>query len=70
MKICIVGGGLSGLVSALELAGTHQVDLFEKRPIPGGCLGSYRIGDYWIEEYIIIALPAMSACLISLTDYR
>ncbi|HQD25870.1 NAD(P)/FAD-dependent oxidoreductase [Methanoculleus thermophilus] len=51
MKICIVGGGLSGLVSALELAGTHQVDLFEKRPIPGGCLGSYRIGDYWIEEY-------------------
>ncbi|WP_292385131.1 NAD(P)/FAD-dependent oxidoreductase [Methanoculleus sp. UBA430] len=51
MKICVVGGGLSGLVSALELAGTHQVDLFEQRPIPGGCLGSYRIGDYWIEEY-------------------
>lgn len=51
MKICIVGGGLCGLVSALELAGAHQVDLFERRPIPGGCLGSYRIGDYWIEEY-------------------
>ncbi|NLM30232.1 MAG: NAD(P)/FAD-dependent oxidoreductase [Methanomicrobiales archaeon] len=51
MKICVVGGGLSGLVSALNLAGTDQVDLFERRPIAGGCLGSYRIGDYWIEEY-------------------
>ncbi len=51
MKICIVGGGLCGLVSALELAGRHQVDLFERRPIPGGCLGSYRIDDYRIEEY-------------------
>jgi protoporphyrinogen oxidase len=51
MKICIVGGGLCGLVSALELAGKHQVDLLERRPIPGGCLGSYRIDDYWIEEY-------------------
>ncbi|WP_292519924.1 NAD(P)/FAD-dependent oxidoreductase [Methanoculleus sp.] len=51
MKVCIVGGGLCGLVSALELAGAHQVDLFERRPIPGGCLGSYRAGDYWIEEY-------------------
>lgn len=51
MKICVVGGGLCGLVSALELAETHQVDLFEKRPIPGGCLSSYRIDDYWIEEY-------------------
>jgi protoporphyrinogen oxidase len=51
MKICIVGGGLCGLVSALELAGKHQVDLLERRPISGGCLGSYRIDDYWIEEY-------------------
>ena len=51
MKVCIVGGGLCGLVSALELAGAYQVDLFERRPVPGGCLGSYRIGDYWIEEY-------------------
>ncbi|WP_214040950.1 NAD(P)/FAD-dependent oxidoreductase [Methanoculleus sp.] len=51
MKICVVGGGLSGLVSAFELAGTHRVDLFEQKPVPGGCLGSYRIGDYWIEEY-------------------
>ncbi len=51
MKVCIVGGGLCGLVSALELAGTHTVDLFEYKPVLGGCLGSYRIGDYWIEEY-------------------
>ncbi|NLZ30507.1 MAG: NAD(P)/FAD-dependent oxidoreductase [Methanomicrobiales archaeon] len=51
MKICVVGGGLCGLVSALNLAGSHRVDLFERRPIAGGCLGSYRIGDYWIEEY-------------------
>ena len=51
MKICVVGGGLCGLVSALNLAESHQVDLFERRPIAGGCLGSYRIDDYWIEEY-------------------
>lgn len=51
MKICVVGGGLCGLVSALNLAGSHQIDLFERRPIAGGCLGSYRIDDYWIEEY-------------------
>lgn len=51
MKICIIGGGLTGLISALNLARSHQVDLFEQRPITGGCLGSYQIDDYWLEEY-------------------
>ena len=67
MKICVVGGGLSGLVSALELAGTHQVDLFERRSVPGGCLGSYRIGDYWIEEYYHHCF-AGDAALLNLFD--
>jgi len=63
MKICVVGGGLSGLVSTLELAGEHEVDLFERRPVPGGCLGSYRIGNYWIEEYYHHCFAGDSALL-------
>lgn len=63
MKICVVGGGLSGLVSTLELIGEHEVDLFERRPVPGGCLGSYRIGNYWIEEYYHHCFAGDSALL-------
>ncbi|MDI3506692.1 MAG: hypothetical protein PWQ69_672 [Methanomicrobiaceae archaeon] len=63
MKICVVGGGLSGLVSTLELVGEHEVDLFERRPVPGGCLGSYRIGNYWIEEYYHHCFAGDSALL-------
>ncbi|HQN91878.1 MAG TPA: NAD(P)-binding protein, partial [Methanoculleus sp.] len=63
MKICVVGGGLSGLVSTLELIGEHEVDLFERRPVLGGCLGSYRIGNYWIEEYYHHCFAGDSALL-------
>jgi protoporphyrinogen oxidase len=35
----------------MELAERFQVDLYERRHLPGGCLASYRIGDYWIEEF-------------------
>ncbi len=51
MRICIVGGGLCGLSAAYMLADIGQVDLFERRPVLGGCLASYRIGGYWIERY-------------------
>jgi protoporphyrinogen oxidase len=51
MKIAIIGGGLTGLVAAHTLAGQHEVDLFEKRSVLGGCLSSYPINDYWIERY-------------------
>lgn len=51
MKVCIIGGGLTGLTAAHALAGTHETDLLEKRPETGGCLSSYRIGNYTIERY-------------------
>ena len=51
MRVCIIGGGLTGLVAAHTLAGEHEVSLFEKLSYLGGCLSSYHIGDYWIERY-------------------
>jgi protoporphyrinogen oxidase len=51
MKICIIGGGLTGLVAAHALSGMHDVDVFEKRSRIGGCLSSYQISHYWIEQY-------------------
>ena len=51
MKVCIIGGGLAGLCAALRLKGRHEVDLYEKKGHLGGCLCSYRIDDYWIEQF-------------------
>lgn len=51
MKVCIIGGGLTGLVAASRLAGEHEIDLFEKRSHEGGCLSSYQIDAFSIERY-------------------
>ncbi len=51
MKVCIIGGGLTGLTAALELGLDHDVTLLEKEQYLGGCLSSYRIGSYWIERF-------------------
>ncbi len=51
MKIGIIGGGLTGLVAAHALGREHEVELFEKMPVLGGCLSSYQINDYYIEQY-------------------
>ncbi len=51
MKICIIGGGLTGLTAAYCLGQDHEVDLYEKRLSLGGCVSSYEIGDYSIEEF-------------------
>ncbi|MDN7025386.1 NAD(P)/FAD-dependent oxidoreductase [Methanoculleus sp. FWC-SCC1] len=51
MKICVIGGGLCGLVAARRLAGSAEVDLLESRPDLGGCLASYDINGYRIEQY-------------------
>ena len=51
MRICIIGGGLTGLVAAHTLAGEHEIHLFEKMPYLGGCLSSYAVSGYWIERY-------------------
>jgi len=51
MKICIVGGGLTGLCAALFLGKEHEVDLYEKRSHLGGCVSSYEIGNTHIESF-------------------
>ena len=51
MKCCIVGGGLTGLVAALSLPADHEVDLYERRPMLGGCLSSIDRGTYTIESF-------------------
>ncbi|HVP96662.1 NAD(P)/FAD-dependent oxidoreductase [Methanoregula sp.] len=51
MKVGIIGGGLSGLVTAHALAKEHDIVLFETMPYLGGCLSSYHIDEYWIERY-------------------
>jgi len=51
MRICVIGGGLTGLVAAHALAGEHEVQLVEKLPYLGGCLSSYEVNGYWIERY-------------------
>ena len=51
MRICIIGGGLTGLVAADALAGEHEVQVVEKLPYLGGCLSSYDVNGYWIERY-------------------
>lgn len=51
MRICVIGGGLTGLVAAQALAGEHEIQLFEKMPYLGGCLSSYEVNGYWIERY-------------------
>lgn len=51
MRICVIGGGLTGLVAAQALASEHEIQLFEKMPYLGGCLSSYEVNGYWIERY-------------------
>ncbi|MDI9633735.1 MAG: NAD(P)/FAD-dependent oxidoreductase [Methanolinea sp.] len=51
MKVCIIGGGLTGLTAALSLGKEHEVDLYEKRHRLGGCLASYEVGDTHVESF-------------------
>ncbi len=51
MRICIIGGGLTGLVAAHALTGDHEIHVFEKMPYLGGCLSSYNLNGYWLERY-------------------
>jgi len=51
MKVCIIGGGLTGLTAARNLAGESKIDLYEKQSLLGGCLSSYSFGTFSIERY-------------------
>ena len=51
MRVCILGGGLSGLVAALRLSVSSDVTILERDLEPGGCLSSYRLDGAWVERF-------------------
>lgn len=57
MKICILGGGLSGLSAAYTLSKNHSIDILEKEPVLGGCLASYSRDNYTIEKFYHHCFP-------------
>ncbi len=51
MRVCILGGGLCGLVASLHLSKTSEVTILERDREPGGCLSSYRLNGAWVERF-------------------
>ena len=46
IKVAIVGGGLAGLSTAVELLDQgHEVDIYESRPFIGGKVASFKDKD-------------------------
>jgi protoporphyrinogen oxidase len=51
-RVCIVGGGFTGLAAGLELASAGlPVTIFEKDQSLGGLAGSFRVGDQMLEKF-------------------
>ena len=49
-KVAIIGAGVGGLVTALELANCgYEVDVFERQPQPGGKLSQASLGGHQID---------------------
>ncbi|HSU70791.1 MAG TPA: protoporphyrinogen oxidase [Micrococcaceae bacterium] len=47
----VVGGGISGLVSALDLAGAgYAVTVLEAAPVLGGCVGTHEVGGLLLDS--------------------
>jgi len=51
MRVCILGGGVCGLVAALHLSKSSEVTILERDKDPGGCLSSYRLDGTWVERF-------------------
>jgi protoporphyrinogen oxidase len=51
LRICVLGGGLSGLTASLRLSGASEVTLLERDRDLGGCLSSYRLDGGWVERF-------------------
>lgn len=52
LTVAVVGGGLAGLVGALELAGAgHQVTVFEKYPTFGGLASAFALRGTHLERF-------------------
>ncbi|MDQ2777366.1 MAG: NAD(P)/FAD-dependent oxidoreductase [Acidobacteriota bacterium] len=51
-RVCIVGGGFTGLAAGLELASAGlPVTIFEKDQALGGLAGSFLVGDQMLEKF-------------------
>ena len=51
MRVCILGGGVCGLVAALHLSKSSEVTILERDRELGGCLSSYRLDGSWVERF-------------------
>ncbi|HEY9663997.1 MAG TPA: FAD-dependent oxidoreductase, partial [Allocoleopsis sp.] len=66
MRVAIVGAGLAGLATAVELVDAgHEVEIFESRPFVGGKVGS------WVDpdgNHIEMGLHVFFGCYYNLFD--
>ena len=65
----VLGAGIGGLAAALLLAESgKKVALFEKRPIPGGRLGSSKRGDFTVDYGVHLISRGEKGPLIQLLE--
>ncbi|HEY9877241.1 MAG TPA: 9,9'-di-cis-zeta-carotene desaturase [Leptolyngbyaceae cyanobacterium] len=66
MRVAIVGAGLAGMVTALELVDAgHEVEIFESRPFVGGKVGS------WVDpdgNHVEMGLHVFFGCYYNLFE--
>ncbi|UBF29653.1 9,9'-di-cis-zeta-carotene desaturase [Kovacikia minuta CCNUW1] len=66
MRVAIVGAGLAGMATAVELADAgHEVEIFESRPFVGGKVGS------WVDaegNHVEMGLHVFFGCYYNLFD--
>src|ERR671932_325842 len=66
MRVAIVGAGLAGMATAVELVDAgHEVEIFESRPFVGGKVGS------WVDEsgnHVEMGLHVFFGCYYQLFD--
>ncbi len=66
MRVAIVGAGLAGLATAVELADAgHEVQIFEARPFVGGKVGSWVDAD---GNHLEMGLHVFFGCYYNLFD--
>jgi zeta-carotene desaturase len=66
MRVAIVGAGLAGMATAVELVDAgHQVEIFESRPFVGGKVGSWVDAD---GNHLEMGLHVFFGCYYQLFD--
>ncbi len=67
-RVAVVGGGLAGLIAAIELAGSgHPVSLFEGAPVLGGRARTLDVDGYRLNQgpHALYSKGVFRACLAS-----